>query len=50
MRQYIDNVGCETCKHCIDKTTWTCEIDEPCVNHSYYESETKREMFNEIET
>ena len=41
---------CETCKHCIDKKLWICEIDEPCINHIYYESKNRKEKFNEIET
>jgi len=30
---------CSTCKHCIDKEIWTCEIEEPCINHFYYEKD-----------
>jgi hypothetical protein len=46
----MDIEDCSTCKHCKDKSIWTCEIEEPCINNICYESENKKELFNEIET
>lgn len=34
---------CSNCKHCIDKEIWTCEIEEPCMGHCYYEREESGE-------
>lgn len=46
----MNNKNCETCKHCIDKSIWTCEYTGTCINHSLYESEKEKDNFNEIET
>lgn len=34
---------CENCIHCIDKKIWTCELEEPCINGSLFESEEQKE-------
>lgn len=45
----MNEKDCSTCNHCIDKEIWTCEIDDYCFNHFYYEPEEPIEKFNEIE-
>lgn len=46
----MDVKDCENCIHCLDKKYWTCEYDEPCVDHSLYEPEEPQRSSNDIAT
>ena len=42
--------NCDYCKHCYDHESWSCDIEEPCINGNMFEPKEEEEKFNEIET
>ena len=41
--------NCDNCKHCYDHESWSCDIEESCINGNMFEPK-EEEKFNEIET